>query len=111
MTYIHMNRICANVNYLAGSSVVKDDWVHNDYMLRSEWDKILEALNELAEWCNLGGDPLTSGCLTSVGVNEVEDLAYQLKDLVDLRRAQAAANFYSGDGSIAGEYIYAGGYE
>lgn len=109
MTAAHMNRIAANVNHLMDDDVAKADWIKNDFMLKSEWDVIVESLNHLATWCDMDDRTIAATCLRSADVNAAEELMEDLYDPVALRRAQSTANRYTGDGAISGGYIYAGG--
>lgn len=105
MTWVDMNRITNNLNYLAekgeehqlykGQKVEKTEWTYNDYVTRVLWTQILHVLRDLIRSLGLIAPEEATYDTTYHNINVVEDLT---------RLAYERFNLYMGQGQL-GKYV------
>lgn len=101
-TYVDINRIAGNLNYLLDDDALKADYTQDDVITMSEWSDIVDAVIGLAEsegLLNVEEFPNTDA--TALNFNIVEGLTWDIKAWIDLKAKQLDAAAY------AGEVIYA----
>lgn len=101
-----MNRISGNINYLLGVDDLKDDYDSNDYVTKSEFEKIVNYINQLLILTGLSYDNLPTMETTADNFNLIESLILDIKNrMVGMEINSVAVKFagevYSGD-SICG---------
>lgn len=112
VTYADMNRIAGNLNEL-GSTSLKADYTQDDVVSKAQWGAIVDAVKDLVE--NEGyttEDEPNKTDATALNFNIVEGLTREVKDWIDLKTRQHAADIYAGDdlyaGTMAGDYARGG---
>lgn len=110
-TYIDMNRITGNINYLYPGANLPT-YTQNDFLTKNGWDALLSALDLLVTTSGLDAT-VPGDAMTGDTMNEVEGLILDLKERIELNAAQAVANIYAGDDiytAAAGSYPNAENY-
>ena len=88
-----LNRICGNINYLAGTSL-STSYTSNDFLTYTQWQAIVT--NTIA-CCNKYGIYYTqapNNDMTSANFNNIENLLLQCYDRLNLWQQQAKSNIY-----------------
>lgn len=102
-----MNRIAGNLDWLAsdaashqlysGATITKTAYTNNDYVYASDWENILEVLNELVDGLNVSIEEPANTSTTYDNFNTVESITLAIYDWYQMILAQANNNHYAGD--------------
>ena len=102
-----MNRIAGNLDWLAtetaqkqiysGATISKTTYINNDYVSVSDWENILEVLNDLVDGLNVTVEGAADMSTTYTNFNTVESITLAIYNKYQLLLSQANANHYAGD--------------
>lgn len=76
-TYLDMNRICGNINFLFGTNL-KDDWTRADIVDRATWDGIIDVVSQLASSVGVEVNDSTD----YVNLNAIEEITLRRYSLL-----------------------------
>ena len=110
VTYVDLNRICGNLNYLLGSNTLSESWTAADYVHLTDWHDIVDALEDVQDLLGAEHD-LPDDNASSYNFNLIESFCLDAKDPIDELRRQQLANHYVGEGWRVGSEIFVGGFE
>lgn len=110
VTYVDVNRICGNLNYLLGTNTLPENRTADDYLYKSGWYAIRDAVEDVYEIIGVTPE-LPDDETSSYNFNLIESFCETAKPIVDELRAQRYANKYVGDGWRVGSEIFVGGFE
>lgn len=120
-TAIDMNRIAGNLDWLtteltahqlySGATISKTTYIANDYGSISDWENILEVLNDLSEAVAIETGSANDST-TYDNFNVVETITLEIYDRYQLIASQSNNNHYPNDGYYTEgiESIYSGGF-
>lgn len=83
LTCDDFNRICGNLNYLAGDSALKTDWTDNDFLSLSAWKAVTAWVAQLTAAANVD-TVLIDTRLTADNIQAIEQATAAVKVWVDL---------------------------
>lgn len=106
MTWVDMNRITNNLNYLAevltehqmyhGRFVDKTDWTWNDYVTREQWNLILLVLGDVTRSLGMEGAEEADFSTTYTNINIVETFTYEAYKRFEMYEGQGDVGRYLG---------------
>lgn len=119
MTYIDMDRITGNVDWLAeqfsnrqmyhGIRPQQTVWVYNDYVTLGVWRELLYILDELVEVTNLQQVVPGNEETTFTNMNNVETLTLQLRERLEIIDTHGEMPHYVDTEVWTGDDYYLGG--
>lgn len=119
MTYVDMNRITNNLNYLAetmhehqmyqGRYLDKVSWTWNDYVELIQWTKILGVLADVTRALGMEGSEEANYDTTYTNINIVETFTQQAYQRFNQLMSQGALGKYVDTEVYAGDNYYLGG--
>ena len=83
MTCDDFNRICGNLNYLAGDSALKTDWTDNDFLSLDAWKDVTVRVAQLTAAANVD-TVLIDTRLTADNIQAMEQATAAVKAWMDL---------------------------
>lgn len=83
LTCDDFNRICGNLNYLAGDSALKTDWTDNDFLSLEAWKDVTARVAQLTAAANVD-TVLIDTRLTADNIQAMEQSTAAVKAWVDL---------------------------
>ncbi len=127
MTYIDMNRITGNLDYLtadlsdfgkyAGRTIAKTEWIRNDYVTRPDWKNILDVLEDVRIAIGMTESdypenpfPEANFSTGYENINNVEKLTLMAYEKWEAMKQQGAANKYVDTEVWTGGGSYVGGF-
>ncbi len=96
VSYEDINRISGNINYLYQQEILKEDFTENDIVELSQWKAIVSAISELSKGVGVSRT-IPDTDTTAENFNDVEELTFATKEMIDLIFKQTVANIYAGD--------------
>lgn len=120
MTYIDMNRITGNLDYLfnvlpgkgfrpAGETVKKTSWTQNDIITIDDWADILSVLGALAAAVSYTPDQDPDTMMSWDNINNVESITWEIYKTGAYSPETKNINHWIGDLIFAGDPVNAGG--
>ena len=83
LTYSDFNRICGNLNELAGDSALKTTWSEDDFLDLAAWKAVAARTAQLAAAANLG-DVLIDTRVTAENIQTIEQVTARVRVYIDL---------------------------
>ena len=83
LTCDDFNRICGNLNELAGDGALKTDWTGNDFLSLDAWKAVTARVAQLTAAANMDA-VLIDNRLTADNIQAMEQAAAAVKAWVDL---------------------------
>lgn len=93
-TFEDMNRICGNLNDLAGDNSLKTTWTNNDFLSLDAWKAVTARIAQLTAAANLN-PVLIDTRVTAENVQEIEQAAADVKVYFDLVVAASKYPLYT----------------
>lgn len=109
VTYVDMNRICGNINYLLGEEKLQKVYTPEDYVYLTDWLDIVHAFMLVQVAAAVADPEHPDDSASSYNFNLIESICLQSKAIIDLKRSQKDALKYVGDGWRVDSEVYAGG--
>lgn len=93
-TFEDMNRICGNLNDLAGDNSLKTDWTNNDFLSLEAWKAVTARIAQLTAAANL--DPvLIDTRVTAENIQAMEQATADVKIFFDLVQKNSKYPLYT----------------
>lgn len=108
-TYMDMNRICGNINYLLGEERLTKVYTSKDYVYHPEWLEIVSAFMLVQVAAGIVDPEKPTDRTTSYNFNLIESVCLLAKPIIDYKRSQENALNYVGEGWRTDSEVYAGG--
>lgn len=118
MTYVDMNRIVGNINYIRelartsgrtvpGSDISKTSWIRDDIITVAQWAEILDALITVANAVGYSYETEPDASMYYININNIENMTFAVYTILMSSSDNERLNHYIGDrfGSL---YRYAG---
>lgn len=111
MTYVDMNRIAGNLDYLVGvladinitaQAPSKTDWTQNDIVSIEDWQSITESLDSIRSGLQFAGAGLVDNQMTYTNINELERLTLEAYTRWQQLENGTSFNLFVGDGVATG---------
>ena len=83
LTHSDFNRICGNLNELAGDSALKTTWTEDDFLDLAAWKAVAARTAQLAAAANLG-DVLIDTRVTAENIQTIEQVTARVRVYIDL---------------------------
>ncbi|MBO5941320.1 MAG: hypothetical protein J6S50_00400 [Oscillospiraceae bacterium] len=96
-TFDDANRIASNINELLGSASLKADYTQDDVISAVQWRAVLDAIDSLIDREGYHADDLPGMSATALNFNIVEGLTLGIKEWIDLKNRQHAADIFFGE--------------
>jgi hypothetical protein len=120
MTATDMDRITGNIAYLfdyatqeghapSGSTVTKTSWTKNDIIERDFWEDMLETLANICAAVEYVPDTDPTNAMEFENINNVEQISFNLYNIIANIGRMSAINHWAGDDLFAGDPVNAGG--
>lgn len=93
-TFEDMNRICGNLNDLAGDNSLKTTWTNNDFLSLDAWKAVTARITQLTTAANL--DPvLIDTRVTAENIQAMEQATADVKIFFDLVQKNSKYPLYT----------------
>lgn len=93
-TFEDMNRICGNLNDLAGDNSLKTTWTNNDFLSLDAWKAVTARITQLTAAANL--DPvLIDTRVTAENIQAMEQATADVKIFFDLVQKNSKYPLYT----------------
>ena len=94
LTYSDFNRICGNLNDLAGDNSLKTTWTNNDFLSLDAWKAVTARITQLTAAANL--DPvLIDTRVTAENIQAMEQATAGVKIFFDLVQKNSKYPLYT----------------
>lgn len=96
-----MNRISGNINHLLGTNELIDTYNNNDFVYKSEFEKVVNSINQLLIYTGISYDNLPTMETTADNFNLIESLTLEIKNRMIGKEINSIAVKFAGE-------VYAG---
>lgn len=104
LTHSDWNRICGNLNYLAGDSALKTDWTDNDFLTLEAWKAVTARVVLLSVAAGLATDVIDNR-ITAQNIEAIEQATAASKRYFDLVTVNKKYPLYTGQVYTGTSYV------